>query len=149
MPLASVCHYDQYLSLRQQVFLQPQFVTDVLKAVYHHQLKSVLTMDSIPIRQQCLVTRHELEGMLTTLSENGVASVKLLQLIWSRSGFKEEHNNLMVKLLVSFNFAYVRCDNEHVITTVNALVQGNVDEEDDDLDLLSLLREHYGELFLP
>jgi GTPase SAR1 family protein len=147
--VGSICHYDQYPSLRQQVFLQPQFVTDVLKAVYHHQLKSVLTMDSIPIRQQCLVTRHELEGMLTTLSENGVASVKLLQLIWSRSGFKEEHNNLMVKLLVSFNFAYVRCDNEHVITTVNALVQGNVDEEDDDLDLLSLLREHYGELFLP
>ena len=53
----------------------------------------------------------------------------------------------MVKLLVSFNFAYVRCDNEHVIETVNALVEGSVDDECD--DLLSLLKEHNGELLLP
>ena len=142
-----ICHYDQHPSLKQHVFLQPQFLIDLLKAVYHHQLNSILTMDSIPPSQLSLVTQRELEKMLTNLSENGIASVTLLHLIWSRFGFKEEHDNLMIKLLVSFNFAYVRCDSEHVIETVNALVEGNVDDGCD--DLLSLLKEHNGELLLP
>ena len=95
-------------------------------------------MDSIPPSQRGLVTQRELEGMLTNLSENGIASVKLLCLVWSKFGFKEEHDNLMIKLMVSFNnFAYVRCDNEHVIKAVNALVEGNVD---DGCDLLSKWR---------
>ena len=46
--VGSICHYNQHPSLRQQVFLQPQFLIDLLKAVYHHQLDSILTMDSIP-----------------------------------------------------------------------------------------------------
>ena len=145
--VGSICHYDQRPSLRQHVFLQPQFLIDLLKAVYHHQLNSMLTMDSIPPSQRSLVTQRELKGMLTKLSENGIASVKLLRLIWSKFGFKEEHDNLMIKLLVSFNFAYVRCDNEHVIETVNALVEGNVDQGSD--DLLGLLKEHNGDLLLP
>ena len=145
--VGSICHYDQLPSLRQHVFLQPQFLIDLLKAVYHHQLNSILTMDSIPLSQRSLVTPRELKGMLTKLSENGIASVKLLRLIWSKFGFKEEHDNLMIKLLVSFNFAYVRCDNEHVIETVNALVEGNLDQGSD--DLLGLLKEHNGELLLP
>ena len=53
----------------------------------------------------------------------------------------------MIQLLVSFNFAYVRCDNEHVTKAINALVEGNVDDGCD--DLLSLLKEHKGELLLP
>ena len=145
--VGSICHYDQHPSLRQHVFLQPQFVIDLLKAVYHHQLKSILTMNSITPSQRSLVTQRELEEMLSNLSENGVASVKLLCLIWSRFGFKEEHNNLMIKLLVSFNFAYVRCDNAYAIKTVSALVEGNLDDTCD--DLLSLLKEHNGELLLP
>ena len=145
--VGSICHYDQHPSLRQHVFLQPQFLIDLLKAVYHHQLNSILTMDSIPPSQRSLVTQRELEEMLTNLSENGIASVKLLRLVWSKFGFKEEHDNLMIKLLVSFNFAYVRCDNEHVVKAVNALVEGNVDDGCD--DLLSLLKEHNGELLLP
>ena len=145
--VGSICHYDQHPSLRQHVFLQPQFLIDLLKAVYHHQLNSMLTVDSIPPSQRSLVTQRELEGMLSNLSENGIASVKLLRLIWSKFGFKEEHDNLMIKLLVSFNFAYVRCDNEHVIETVNALVEGNVDQGSD--DLLGLLKEHNGDLLLP
>ena len=145
--VGSICHYDQHPSLIQHVFLEPQFLIDLLKAVYHHQLNSILTMDSIPLSQRSLVTPRELKRMLTKLSENGIASVKLLCLIWSKSGFKEEHDNLMIKLLVSFNFAYVRCDNEHVIETVNALVEGNVDQGCD--DLLGLLKEHNGELLLP
>ena len=36
-------------------------------------------MDSIPISQRSLVTPRELKGMLTKLSENGIASVKLLR----------------------------------------------------------------------
>ena len=146
--VGSICHYDQCPSLKQHVFLQPQFLIDLLKAVYHHQLKSILTIDSILPSQRTLVTQLELEEMLTNLSENGIASVKLLCLIWSQFGFKEEHNNLMVKLLVSFNFAYVRCDNDRVIKTVNALVQGNMIYDGCD-DLLSLLKEHNGELLLP
>ena len=145
--VGSVCHYDQHPSLRQHVFLEPQFLIDLLKAVYHHQLNSILTMDSIPPSQRSLVTQRELEEMLTNLSENGIASVKLLRLIWSRFGFKEEHDNLMIKLLVSFNFAYVRCDNERVIETVNALVEGNMDDGCD--DLLGLLKMHSGDLLLP
>ena len=145
--IGSICHYDHCLSLRQHVFLQPQFLIDLLKAVYHHQLNSILTMDSIPPSQHSLVTQRELKGMVTNLSENGIASVKLLRLIWSKFGFKEEHDNLMIKLLVSFNFAYVRCDNEHVIETVNALVEGNVDQGSD--DLLGLLKKHNGDLLLP
>ena len=145
--VGSICHYDQRPSLRQHVFLQPQFLIDLLKAVYHHQLNSILTMDSIPLSQRSLVTQRELEEMLTNLSENGIASVKLLRLIWSRFGFKEEHDNLMIKLLVSFNFAYVRCDNERVIETVNALVEGNMDDGCD--DLLGLLKMHSGDLLLP
>ena len=145
--VGSICHYDQHPSLRQHVFLQPQFLIDLLKAVYHHQLNSILTMDSIPPSQRSLVTPRELKGMLTKLNENGIASVKLLRLIWSKFGFKEEHDNLMIKLLVSFNFAYVRCDNEHVIETVNALVEGNVDQGSD--DLLGLLKKHNGDLLLP
>ena len=145
--VGSICHYDQHPSLRQHVFLQPQFLIDLLKAVYHHQLNSMLTVDSIPPSQRSLVTQRELEGMLSNLSENGIASVKLLRLVWSKFGFKEEHDNLMIKLLVSFNFAYVRCDNEHVIETVNALVEGNVDQGSD--DLLGLLKEHNGDLLLP
>ena len=145
--VGSICHYDQHPSLRQHVFLRPQFLIDLLKAVYHHQLNSILTMDSITPSQRSLVTQRELEEMLTNLSENGIASVKLLRLVWSKFGFKEEHENLMIKLLVSFNFAYVRCDNEHVVKAVNALVEGNVDEGCD--DLLSLLKEHNGELLLP
>ena len=35
--VGSICHYDQRPSLRQHVFLQPQFLIDLLKAVYHHQ----------------------------------------------------------------------------------------------------------------
>ena len=104
-------------------------------------------MDSIPPSQRSLVTQRELEEMLTNLSENGIGSVKLLRIVWSKFGFKEEHDNLMIKLLVSFNFAYVRCDNDHVIKAVNALVEGNVDDGCD--DLLSLLKEHNGELLLP
>ena len=104
-------------------------------------------MDSIPPSQRSLVTQRELEEMLTNLSENGIASVKLLRLIWSRFGFKNEYDNLMIKLLVSFNFAYVRCDNEHVIETVNGLVEGNMYNGCD--DLLGLLIEHNGELLLP
>ena len=107
----------------------------------------MLTVDSIPPSQRSLVTQRELEGMLSNLSENGIASVKLLRLVWSKFGFKEEHDNLMIKLLVSFHFAYVRCDNDHVIKAVNALVEGNVDDGCD--DLLSLLKEHNGELLLP
>ena len=145
--VGSICHYDQHPSLRQHVFLQPQFLIDLLKAIFHHQLNSILTMDSITPSQRSLVTQRELEEMLTNLSENGIASVKLLRLVWSKFGFKEEHENLMIKLLVSFNFAYVRCDNEHVVKAVNALVEGNVDEGCD--DLLSLLKEHNGELLLP
>ena len=145
--VGSICHYDQRPSLRQHIFLQPQFLIDLLKAVYHHQLNSILTMDSIPPSQRSLVTQRELEEMLSNLSENGIASVKLLRLIWSKFGFKAEHDNLMIKLLVSFNFAYVRCDNDHVIKAVNALVEGNVDDRCD--DLLSLLKEHNGELLLP
>ena len=145
--VGSICHYDQHPSLRQHVFLQPQFLIDLLKAVYHHQLNSILTMDSIPPSQRSLVTQRELEGMLSNLSENGIASVKLLRLVWSKFGFKQEHDNLMIKLLVSFHFAYVRCDNDHVIKAVNALVEGNVDDGCD--DLLSLLKEHNGELLLP
>ena len=145
--VGSICHYDQRPSLRQHIFLQPQFLIDLLKAVYHHQLNSILTMDSIPPSQRSLVTQRELEEMLSNLSENGIASVKLLRLIWSKFGFKAEHDNLMIKLLVSFNFAYVRCDNDHVIKAVNALVEGNVDDGCD--DLLSLLKEHNGELLLP
>ena len=145
--VGSICHYDQRPSLRQHVFLQPQYLIDLLKAVYHHQLNSILTMDSIPPSQRSLVTQRELEEMLTNLSENGIASVKLLRLIWSKFGFKAEHDNLMIKLLVSFNFAYVRCDNDHVIKAVNALVEGNVDDGCD--DLLSLLKEHNGDLLLP
>ena len=145
--VGSICHYDQHPSLRQHVFLQPQFLIDLLKAVYHHQLNSILTMDSIPPSQRSLVTPRELKGMLTKLNENGIASVKLLRLIWSKFGFKEEHDNLMIKLLVSFNFAYVRCDNEHVIETVNALVEDNVDQGSD--DLLGLLKKHNGDLLLP
>ena len=145
--VGSICHYDQHPSLRQHVFLQPQFLIDLLKAVYHHQLNSMLTVDSIPPSQRSLVTQRELEGMLSNLSENGIASVKLLRLVWSKFGFKEEHDNLMIKLLVSFHFAYVRCDNDHVIKAVNALVEGNVDDGCD--DLLSLLNEHNGELLLP
>ena len=145
--VGSICRYDQRPSLRQHVFLQPQFLIDLLKAVYHHQLNSILTMDSIPPSQRSLVTQRELEEMLTNVSENGIASVKLLRLVWSKFGFKEEHDNLMIQLLVSFNFAYVRCDNEHVIKSVNALVEGNVDDRCD--DLLSLLKEHNGELLLP
>ena len=145
--VGSICHYDQHPSLRQHVFLQPQFLIDLLKAVYHHQLNSMLTVDSIPPSQRSLVTQRELEGMLSNLSENGIASVKLLRLVWSKFGFKEEHDNLMIKLLVSFHFAYVRCDNDHVIKAVNALVEGNVDDGCD--DLLSLLKEHNGELLLP
>ena len=145
--VGSICHYDQHPSLRQHVFLQPQFLIDLLKAIFHHQLNSILTMDSITPSQRSLVTQRELEEMLTNLSENGIASVKLLRLVWSKFGFKQEHENLMIKLLVSFNFAYVRCDNEHVVKAVNALVEGNVDEGCD--DLLSLLKEHNGELLLP
>ena len=145
--VGSICHYNQHPSLRQHVFLEPQFLIDLLKAVYHHQLNSILTMDSIPSSQRSLVTQRELEEMLINLSENGIASVKLLRIVWSKFGFKEEHDNLMIKLLVSFNFAYVRCDNEHVIKAVNALVEGNVDDGCD--DLLSLLKEHNGELLLP
>ena len=145
--VGSICHYDQCASLRQHVFLQPQFLIDLLKAVYHHQLKAILTMDSIPTSQRKLLTQRELEEMLCSLSENGIASIKLLCLIWSQFGFKEEHNNLLVKLLVSFNFAYVRCDSEHMIATVNALVEGDMDKGCD--DLLSLLKEHNGELLLP
>ena len=145
--VGSICHYGHLPSLRQHVFLQPQFLIDLLKAVYHHQLNSILTMDRIPPSQRSLVTQHELEEMRTNLSENGIASVKLLRLVWSKFGFKEEHDNLIIKLLVSFNFAYVRCDNEHVIKAVNALVEGNVD--DGCGDLLSLLKEHNGELVLP
>ena len=145
--VGSICHYDQHLGLRQHVFLQPQFLIDMLKAVYHHQLKDILTLDSVPQSQRALVTQIELEGMLNRLSENGIASIKLLCLIWSRFGFKEEHNNLMIKLLVAFNFAYVRCDNEQANKTANALVEGNTDDTCD--DLLSLLKEHNGELLLP
>ena len=145
--VGSICHYDQHPSIRQHVFLRPQFLIDVLKAVYHHQLNSILTMDRIPPSQRSRVTQRELKGMVTNLSENGIASVKLLRLIWSKFGFEEEHDNLMIKLLVSFNFAYVRCDNEHVIETVNALVEGNVDQGCD--DLLGLLKKHNGELLLP
>ena len=145
--VGSICHYDQHPSLRQHIILEPQFLIDLLKAVYHHQLNSILTMDSIPPSQHSLVTQRELEGMLSNLSENGIASVKLLRLVWSKFGFKEEHDNLMIKLLVSFHFAYVRCDNDHVIKAVNALVEGNVDDGCD--DLLSLLKEHNGELLLP
>ena len=36
--VGSICHYDQHPSLRQHVFLEPQFLIDLLKAVYHHQL---------------------------------------------------------------------------------------------------------------
>ena len=54
--VGSICHYDQHPSLRQHVFLQPQFLIDLLKAVYHHQLNSILTMDSIPPSQRSLVT---------------------------------------------------------------------------------------------
>ena len=145
--VGSICHYDLRSSLRQHVFLQPQFLIDLLKAVYHHQLKSFLTIDSIPLSQRNSVSQRELEEMLTDLSENGIASVKLLRLIWSRFGFTEEHVSLMIKLLVSFNFAYVRCDNELVIETVNALVEGNTHDTCE--DLLSLLKEHNGELLLP
>ena len=145
--VGSICHYDQRPSLRQHVFLHPQFLIDLLKAVYDHRLNFILTMDSIRPSQRSLVTPRQLKGMLTKLSENGIASVKLLRLIWSKFGFKEEHDNLMIKLLVSFNFAYVRCDNEYVIETVNALVEGNVDQGCD--DLLGLLKKHNGELLLP
>ena len=145
--VGSICHYDQHPSLRQHVFLKPQFLIDLLKAVYHHQLNSILTMDSIPLSQRSLVTQRELEEMLTNLSENGIAGVKLLRLVWSKFGFKEEHDNLMIKLLVSFNFAYVRCDNDHVIKVLNALVEGNVGQGSD--DLLGLLKEHNGDLLLP
>ena len=145
--VGSICHFDQRPNLRQHVFLNPQFLIDLLKAVYHHQLKSTLTMDSISPSQRNHVTQLELEKMLTDLSENGIASVKLLRLIWSRFGFKEEHDNLMINLLVSFNFAYVRCDNEHVMRAVNALVEGSADDGCD--DLLSLLEKHNGELLLP
>ena len=136
--VGSICHYDQHPSLRQHVFLQPQFLIDLLKAVYHHRLNFILTMDSIPPSQRSLVTQRELEGMLTNLSENGIASVKLVHLVWSKFGYKEEHDNLMMKLLVSFNFAYARCDNDHVIKAVNALVEDNIDDGCD--DLLSLLK---------
>ena len=146
--VGSISHYYQHSSLRQHIFLRPLFLIDVLKAIYHHQLKSVYTVDSIPSSQRYLVPQRELNKMLTNLNENGVASVKLLRVIWSRFGFKEEHINIMIKLLVSFNFAYVRCDNEHVIKTVNCLVDGiNTDAGCD--DLLSLLKEYNGELLLP
>ena len=141
--VGSICHYDQHPSLRQHVFLQPRYLIELLKAVYHHQLKPILTLDSFPLSQHKLVTQLELEDMLTSLSSNGIVSVKLLCLIWSWFGFKERHNNLMVKLLVSFSFAYVRCDNEQVIATVNSLVEGNMDNERD--DLLNLLKAHNGE----
>ena len=62
--VGSICHYDQHPNLRQHVFLQPQFLIDLLKAVYHHQLNSILTMDSIPLSQRSLVTPRELKGML-------------------------------------------------------------------------------------
>ena len=104
-------------------------------------------MDSIPLSQRTFVTQLELEEMLTNLSENGIASVKLLRLIWSKFGFKEEHDNLMIKLLVSINFAYVRYDNEQVMKTVNGLIEGNMDDTSD--DLLGLLKEHSGDLLLP
>jgi hypothetical protein len=143
--VGSICHYDRRPSLSQHVFLQPQFLIDLLKAIYHHELKSVVTLDSLP--EQSHVTQLELEKMLTNLSEKGIASVKLLCLIWLKFGFKEEHNNLMVKLLISFNFAYVRCDHEDVMKAVSALVEGSRENACD--DILSLLKEHSGELLLP
>ena len=93
--------------------------------------------------------KRELEEMLANLSENGIASVKLQRLIWSRFGFRNEHDNLMIKLLVSFNFAYVRCDNEHVIETASKCSGRRQRVWDGCDDLLGLLKEHNGELLLP
>jgi GTPase SAR1 family protein len=110
--VGSICHYDQHPSLRNHVFLNPQFLIDLLKALYHHNLKSILTVDSLPLPERHLVTQRELESMLNNLSKNGIASIKLLRLIWAKFGFEEEHDNLMIKLLVSFNFAYIKCEND-------------------------------------
>ena len=73
--VGSICHYAQHVSLREYVFLQPQFLIDLLKAVYHHDLKAVLTMDRILPSQRTLMTQRELEDMLTNLTENMVLLV--------------------------------------------------------------------------
>lgn len=104
-------------------------------------------MATIPHSEAVQVTQRELKRMLDSLTENGTANVRLLRIIWGKFGFKKEHHNLMVKLLVCFNFAYVKCQDERVNEIVNGLVK---DQFNDGCgDLLSLLEENNGELLLP
>ena len=111
--VGSVLYYSHHNFLRDFVFLTPQFVVDVLKTLYRHDISS-LTLTAVDQGKASLqqnVTDAEFEVMNSKrgLTENGTVSINFLQLIFSHFSFNSHHYELLVNLLFKFDLAYPKC----------------------------------------
>ena len=121
--VGSVLHYSQHSFLRDFVFLTPQFVVDVLKTLYRHDINLLSAVDQGMAHLQHDVTDVEFETMKRDLTENGSISMDFLRLMYSHFGFNSHHYELLVNLLFKFDLAYPKCKDHDTHRHITHLIQ--------------------------
>ena len=123
--VGSLLHYPHHSFLCDFVFLTPQSVVDLLKTLYHHDIKS-LNLTEVDKRSALLprdVTDAEFETMKSELAENGTVSVDFLRLIFSHFGFNCHHYELLLALLFKFDLAYPKCKDADTHRHITHLIE--------------------------
>ena len=123
----SILHFSQHNILRNFVFPSPQFVVDLLKSLYRHNMKS-LTLSSFtePTSSQSSTSRPvsdaEFERMKSDLTENGTVSVDFLRLAWSRYCLQPQHYELLLILMLKFDLVYPKCKDADTHSMITELI---------------------------
>jgi GTPase SAR1 family protein len=115
--VGSVLHFPGHRVLCNYVFVNPQFVINLLKTLYRHDLKSLnqskLQVDP-EVAYKLNIDDITFEKMKTELAVNGSVDVNWLHLVWSQFKLTPTQSDLVLNLMFKFDLAYPKCANEEV-----------------------------------
>jgi hypothetical protein len=110
--VSSILYFPLYPSLRCTVFGLVSFVIDVLKVIFHHDHVNSLQYDKRFCQHHIAVSPDNFLKMKSDLIHNACLTIPVLLALWSDFELEAEHLDVLLKLLIQFEFAYILADSK-------------------------------------
>ena len=100
-----ILYYHKVSGLDQYIFHRPQFVVDVLKAVFHHNVGTVLDYDKNEFLRG-IFKRADLKVLAARFQKEGLMDTRLLDVLWEQCKLHKEDKNALQQLMESFHLCH-------------------------------------------